>query len=189
VQQQGEITRLLNAWRDGDSKALDRLIPLIYADLRRVAARFMHREHDCGTLQATALLHEAYLRLAKEQDRSWENRSHFLGVAAQIMRNILVDHARAASRLKRGGGLKPIALDAAAPVRFNSPEELLALDQALDRLAKIDPRAGHIVELRYFVGLEHEETAAVLGVSETTVKREWSAARAWLQKELRGTVA
>jgi RNA polymerase sigma factor (TIGR02999 family) len=189
VQEQGEITQLLTAWRNGDGQALGRLIPLIYEDLRRIAARLMHREQDSHTLQATALLHEAYLRLANEQDRSWENRAHFFGVAAQIMRNVLVDHARAAARVKRGGGLKAVGADDVPQASFADPEDLLALDDALSRLAKFDARAGQVVALRYFVGLSHEETAAVLGVSDVTVKREWSAARAWLQKELRETTA
>jgi RNA polymerase sigma factor (TIGR02999 family) len=185
VPEREEITQLLESWREGEDGALNRLIPLIYDDLRGVAARYMAGEPPDHTLQPTALLHEAFLRLAREQDRSWQNRAHFFGVAAQIMRNLLVDHARAAARDKRGGGMREIDLEDASPATQPDAEELLAVNEALDRLKRMDARAAQIVELRYFVGLSHDETAAVLGISVVTVKREWSAARAWLQKELR----
>jgi RNA polymerase sigma factor (TIGR02999 family) len=180
-----QVTALLSAWRDGDNGALERLIPIVYDELRRVAARYMRGEQAGHTLQATALVHEAYLRLAREQDRTWANRAHFFAVSAQIMRNLLLDHARAASRAKRGGGLADTALDEAPGLIATDPDELLALDEALRRLTEMDPRAARIVELRYFTGLSNAEVAAVLDTSEKTVKRDWSAAKAWLQAELR----
>lgn len=178
---------LLEAWRAGDRAALDKLIPVIYEDLRRIAARYMHSEHQGHTLQTTALVHEVYLRLMKEHDRTWEDRAHFFAVAAQMMRNLLVDHARAATRLKRGGGAAELALDEAPDLATAAePEAMLALDTALRRLAEAAPRASRIVELRYFVGLNNQEVAAILGSSEKTVTREWNTAKAWLRAELRG---
>ncbi len=185
MQRSGDITTLLADWREGDSHALERLIPLVYDDLRRVAAGYMRAERPDHTLQATALLHEAFLRLSQESNRSWENRGHFFAMAARIMRNLLIDHARSSARDKRGGGLKHVTLSNVAEAAGTEPNALLALDQTLDRLAQVDPRAGRIVELRYFVGLSNSETGLILGISERTVKREWSAARAWLLKELR----
>ena len=182
---EGQVTALLSAWRAGEGQALQQLIPIVYQELRRIAGRSMRGEQPGHTLQATALVHEAYLRLAKEQDRTWENRAHFFAVAAQIMRNLLVDHARSASRSKRCGAAPEVPLDQALGVVTAEPDDLLALDEALSRLGGIDPRAARIVELRYFVGLGNVEIAAVLGVSEKTVKRDWSAAKAWLQGELR----
>jgi RNA polymerase sigma factor (TIGR02999 family) len=181
-----DVTVLLSAWREGDPGALEKLIPIVYGDLRRIAAQYMRSENEGHTLQATALVHEAYLRLTRERDRSWENRAHFFGVAAQIMRNLLVDHARAATRAKRGGGAVEVQLEAAAELSSVDPEDLIAVDDALRRLAEVDPRASRIVELRYFVGLTTEEIAEVIGVSEKTVKREWSTTKAWLRAELRG---
>jgi RNA polymerase sigma factor (TIGR02999 family) len=181
----GEVTALLSAWRGGDTNALERLIPIVYQDLRRVAARCMRSEKSGHTLQTTALVHEAYLRLTREQDRTWENRAHFFGVAAQIMRNLLVDHARAATRGKRGGGALEIVTHDAPSLTTIAPEDLLAVDEALRRLGEIDPRTSRVVELRFFVGLTNEEAAEVLGTSETTVKREWSTAKSWLRAELR----
>jgi len=182
----GDVTELLSAWRGGDQNALERLIPIVYADLRRIAGRYMRSENDGHTLQATALVHEAFLRLTRERERTWENRAHFFGVSAQIMRNLLVDHARRVSRKKRGGDAVEIQLDVGAELSAVDPEELLALDAALQRLGEVDPRSSRIVELRYFVGLTNEEIAEVIGVSEKTVKREWSTAKAWLRAELRG---
>lgn len=182
---QGQVTALLSAWRVGNAQALEQLIPIVYDELRRIAARSMRNEQPGHTLQATALVHEAYMRLAKEQDRTWENRAHFFAVAAQVMRNLLVDHARAAKRSKRGGGAVQTTLDEASGIVTADPDDLLALDEALSRLSAVDPRAGRIVELRYFVGLSNAEIAAVLQTSEKTVKRDWSAAKAWLQAELR----
>ena len=178
------MTGLLTAWRGGDKDAMERLIPIVYADLRRIAGQYMRSERGGHTLQTTALVHEAYLRLTRQRDRSWENRAHFFGVAAQIMRNLLVDHARASARAKRGGGAVEVQLDVSAELSGADPERLLALDDALRRLAELDPRASRIVELRYFVGLTHEEIAEVMETSERTVKREWSTAKAWLRAEL-----
>jgi RNA polymerase sigma factor (TIGR02999 family) len=146
----------------------------------------MRCENDGHTLQATALVHEAYLRLTRERDRTWESRAHFFAVAAQIMRNLLVDHARTLARAKRGGGAVEVSLEAVADFSGLDPEDLLALDDALRRLAEVDSRASRIVELRYFVGLTTEEIAEVLGASEKTIRRDWSAAKAWLRAELRG---
>ena len=185
MSQPGEVTALLGAWRNGDRDALERLIPIVYEDLRRVAARYMRSEGPGHTLQTTALVHEAFIRLTKEQDRTWENRAHFFAVAAQIMRNLLVDHARAATRVKRGGGAAPLSLDEAPALTSAEPEVMLALDEALRRLAEIDPRASRIVELRYFVGLSNEEVAGVMGTSSKTVTRDWQTAKAWLRAELR----
>ena len=181
----GDVTALLAAWRGGDQVALQELIGIVYDDLRRVAARYMRSEQPGHTLQATALVHEAFLRLTKEQGRTWDNRAHFFGIAAQIMRNLLVDHARASRRVKRGGEQVEVSLTANAELINADPDQLLIIDSALKRLADIDPRASRIVELRYFVGLNNEEIATVLGVSEKTVKRDWSAAKAWLHAELR----
>lgn len=182
---EGQVTALLSAWRVGDGQALEKLIPIVYDELRRIAGRSMRGEQPGHTLQATALVHEAYMRLAKEQDRTWENRAHFFAVAAQIMRNLLIDHARAANRSKRGGGAVETTLDEASGIVTADPDDLLALDEALGRLSAVDARAGRIVELRYFGGLSNAEVAAVLRTSEKTVKRDWSAAKAWLQTELR----
>jgi RNA polymerase sigma factor (TIGR02999 family) len=182
----GDVTVLLSAWREGDQEALEKLIPIVYSDLRRIAARYMRSENDGHTLQATALVHEAYLRLTRERDRTWENRAHFFAVAAQIMRNLLVDHARTLARAKRGGGAAELSLEAAAELSALDPEDLLALDDSLRRLAEVDARASRIVELRYFVGLTTEEIAEVLGASERTIRRDWSTAKAWLRAELRG---
>ena len=182
----GEITTLLAAWRRGDEAALSKLIPIVYQELRRLAAYHMRHEQDGHTLQTTALVHEAYLRLAGEQARDWQDRAHFFGVAAHIMRNLLVDHARAARRVKRGGGEVHVTLDQAPALATPDPDVMLALDDALTRLAQIDARASRVVELRYFAGLSVEEAAAVMGVSEKTVKRDWSLAKTWLQAELRG---
>ena len=182
-----DVTELLSAWRRGDQGALEQLIPLVYAELRSLAARYMRREKAGHTLQTTALVHEAYLRLAKDQDRTWENRTHFFAVAAQVMRNLLVDHARASACVKRGGGQPDLVLDVVPDLGQVDPEVLLALDVALQRLQEMDPRAARIVELRYFVGLTVEEVAEVIGASEKTVKRDWAAAKAWLQSELKGS--
>jgi RNA polymerase sigma factor (TIGR02999 family) len=180
----GDVTALLGAWRNGDGDALEKLIPIVYEDLRRVAARQMRSEQPGHTLQTTALVHEAYLRLTREQDRTWQNRAHFFAAAAQIMRNLLVDHARKAARAKRGGGAAQVPLD--GELISTDPETMLALDEALLRLAEAAPRASRIVELRYFVGLSVEEVASVIDTSEKTVQREWNTAKAWLRAELRG---
>ena len=181
------ITELLAAWAAGDRRAADRLLPAVYDELRRQAARAMRREPDGSTLQPTALVHEAYLRLV-DQRAPWHSRAQFFGVAAQAMRRVLVDHARARHAAKRGGGAPQITLgDAAAQqpgAAADSAADVLALHDALTRLAALDPDQARLVELRYFAGLTIEETAAALGSSPATVKREWAVARAWLHREL-----
>ena len=184
----GEVTQLLRAMQGGDENAAPQLVPLVYKELRRLAAHYMRQEREGHTLQPTALVHEAYLRLADQQHMTWQSRAHFLGIAAQSMRRILIDHARGRVRVKRGGERERVDLDEERVfLGERSPEQsgkLLALDEALDRLAEIDPRQGRIVELRYFGGLTVEETAEVLGISPKTVKRDWSVAKAWLHAEL-----
>ena len=171
----------------GSQPAYDELFPLVYAELRRIAAREMRREKPGRTLQTTALVHEAYLRLLKDASLSFENRAHFLGIAARAMREILIEHARARVARKRGGGAERLTLDdLLAPVPSPSID-VLALDEALQRLARLDERHARVVELRYFGGLTVEETAAALGLSPATVKRAWTLSRAWLYRELTGT--
>jgi RNA polymerase sigma factor (TIGR02999 family) len=179
------VTMLLDRLRDGDPKALDQLVPLIHAELRQIARAQMRNERSGHTLQATALAHEAYLRLVRLENQDWRDRTHFLGVAAAIMRRLLIDHARKHGAARRGSGATHIELDEAAVLSgTDRSDELLALDDALARLAALDERQARIVELRFFAGLGVEETAAALGISERTVKREWSVARAWLRAEL-----
>ena len=185
LSESGDVTALLSAWRDGDAAALERLIAVVYADLRRIAGRLMRAEGREHTLQATALVHEAYLRLIREQERTWRGRVHFLAVAAHVMRNLLVDYARSAGRVKRGGGAIAITLDEASELTAVKPNIMLALDEALCDLAKTDERSSRIVELRYFAGLSNEEVAEVLGVSSKTVIRDWNAAKLWLRAEIR----
>ena len=180
----GEVTNLLIELKNGNRDAESRLMPLVYGELRRLAGLYMRGERPGHTLQATALVHEAYLRLVGYEDVDWQNRAHFFGVAANLMRRILVDHARAKQAKKRGGGDQKVSLDQAVLVRPEAPEQFLALDEALERLAKRDPRQARIVELRYFGGLSEEETAEVLQISVRTVKRDWSVARAWLYQQL-----
>jgi len=180
----GEVTNLLIELKNGNREAESRLMPLVYHELRRLASRYMRGERPGHTLQATALVHEAYLRLVGHEDVDWQNRAHFFGVAANLMRRILVDHARAKQAKKRGGGDQKVSLDVAVLVRPEAPEQFLALDEALERLAKRDPRQARIVELRYFGGLSEEEAAEILEVSVRTVKRDWSVARAWLYQQL-----
>lgn len=180
-----DVTQLLLAWGTGDAAAGERLLPAVYAELRRQAARAMRREEREYTLQATALVHEAYLRLIDQRRVVWRNRAHFFGVAAQLMRRILVDHARGRRAAKRGGGLQQLALgDADAATTGHEGVDVIALHEALERLAVLDPAQARIVELRYFGGLNIDETAEALDVSPATVKREWAIARAWLQREL-----
>lgn len=178
-----EVTELLVRWRDGDQAALDRLIPFVYAELQRLARGYMRRERVGHTLQTTALINEACLRLI-DQPVTWQNRAHFLGVAAHLMRQILVDHARAQAAAKRGGNLVQVSLAAAAGLAEGSTAELLALDEALQSLTALDPRKSRVIELRYFGGLTIAETAEVLGVSHTTVEADWKVARAWLRREM-----
>src|SRR5215468_7905892 len=179
-----EITQLLLAWSDGDQSALERLTPLVYSELHKLAKRHMRRDGGNHTLQATALVNEAYLRLIDAQSVHWQNRAHFFAVAAQLMRWILVDFARRRQYLKRGGVALKVPLDEAADVAQERDTDLVALDEALTRLAKIDLRKSRIVELRFFGGLSVEETAEALKISPRTVTREWGLAQAWLYREL-----
>jgi RNA polymerase sigma factor (TIGR02999 family) len=182
-----EVTQLLADWSGGDESALERLTPLVYEELRRIAARQMRRERVGHTLQTTALVHEAYLQLVGQKGTRWENRSHFYGVAASAMRRILVDYARQHNREKRGGQARKVALDEAAAVTAEPAIDLLALDEALDGLSKIDTRKARMVELRYFGGLSVDETAEVLRVSPATVLHDWTLAKAWLRRAMSGT--
>ena len=179
-----DVTQLLLAWRGGDPSAGERLLPAIYAELHRQAARAMRREPSEHTLQATALVHEAYLRLVDQSRVEWRNRAHFFGVAAQIMRRILVDHARGRHAAKRGGGMQRLTLNDADAAVGEREVDVLDLHEALERLDALDPLQARLVELRYFSGLNIEETAEALDISPATVKREWAVARAWLRREL-----
>jgi RNA polymerase sigma factor (TIGR02999 family) len=183
-----DVTKLLAEWSKGNQGALRTLMPLVYAELRRVAGRYLKHEKPGHTLSATALVHEAYLRLVK-QKAPWQNRAHFFSVAAQMMRRILVDHARSHHYAKRGAGAVTLELTEAVATREHREIDLLALDDALRDLARLDERQSRMVELRFFAGLSIEETSEVLGVSAPTVKREWASARAWLFREInRGSV-
>lgn len=177
------VTGLLQDWGRGDTAALDRLVPLVYGELRRLAASFLARERPDHTLQPTAVVHEAYLRLVDQRSVSVQDRSHFLAIAARVMRQILVDHARSRNAAKRGGGRPTLALDDTV-LSGERDAELVALDQALSSLGALDERQSRIVELRFFGGLSIEETANAVGVSPATVKREWESARAWLRREM-----
>ncbi len=179
-----DITQLLIDWNSGSRAALDALLPLVYDELRRVAAAYLRRERPGHTLQGTALVHEAYLRLIDQTRVRWQNRAHFLGVAAQMIRRILVDHARAKHSAKRGAGGVTLSLDESIEVAGGRDVDLVSLDDSLEELARLDPQQARIVELRYFTGLSIEESAEVLGISPATVKREWAVARAWLFREL-----
>jgi RNA polymerase sigma factor (TIGR02999 family) len=179
-----ELTQLLVDWSNGDRAALDKLMPLIDEELRRLAHRYMTRERAGHTLQTTALVNEAFLRLVNRKNLQWQNRAHFFGIAAQLMRTILVDHARSHASAKRGGGARKLELDEAMVVSQQKASEVIALDDALNQLALLDPQQSRIVELRFFGGLTVEEAAEVLQVSPATIKREWSTAKAWLYHEL-----
>jgi RNA polymerase sigma factor (TIGR02999 family) len=179
-----DVSILLRAWSEGDQSALDKLTPIVYGELRRLAQHYMSRERTGHTLQATALVNEAYLRLVDYKRMRWESRAHFFAVSAQLMRRILVDHARR-HNLKRGAGAEHVALDETAVVGADQGGSLVALDDAMQTLANIDLRKARVVELRYFGGLSVEETAEVLKVSTVTVKRDWRTARAWLYREMR----
>jgi RNA polymerase sigma-70 factor, ECF subfamily len=180
-----DVTVLLLELTRGDREAASKLMPLVYNELRRLAGGYMRRERPDHTLQATALVHEAYLKLVKQHSVNWQGRSHFFGIAAQLMRRILIDHARGHLREKRGGAQEVLPLDEALVFSPGQSAELVRLDEALERLAKFDPRQSKIVELRFFAGLSVEETAEFLGISPKTVKRDWSVAKAWLHGELR----
>jgi len=175
-----EVTQLLLAWREGDEAALGELLPLVYDELHRLAARYMRRESPGHTMQTSALVNEAFIRLVDQRQVHWQNRAHFFGIAAQLMRRILLDHARGQARGKRGGGVHRVSFDEGAIVSEQRAAELIALDDALNALAAFDSRKGRIVELRFFGGLSNEEVTEVMGMSLRTVEREWRKAKAWL---------
>ncbi|HJQ68468.1 MAG TPA: sigma-70 family RNA polymerase sigma factor [Blastocatellia bacterium] len=180
-----EITQLLMDWRNGDKAAADQLMPLVYDELRRLASNFFRRERVNHTLQPTALVHEAYLHLVDQSVVSWQNRAHFFGAAARLMRQILIDHARTHNAAKRGGGEIKVSLKEELVAAAPREVDLIALDAALDELAELDEQQSRIVEMRFFGGLSIEETAEVLAISPATVKREWSTAKAWLYREMK----
>jgi len=184
-----EITQLLDEWSKGNQTALDKLYPLVDDELHKMARRYMNRERQGHTLQTTALINEAYVRLVDQKHVHWENRAHFFAISAQIMRRILIDHARRYAYEKRGGGAKRVSLDETAIIEDGPASELLLLDEALNRLAELDPRRSQVMELRYFGGLNNEEISGVLKISENTVTRDWNMARAWLYQELSGSLA
>lgn len=178
------ITDLLISWSGGDESALEKLLPLVEIELHQLASRYMRQESPGHTLQTTALVNEAYLKLVNQREVHWQNRAHFFGIAAQIMRRILLNHARDQKRLKRGGGARQVSLSDAAVISADQSEELLALDEALGRLAEMDERKSRVVELRFFGGLTVDETAEVLRVGSATVMRDWTLAKAWLAREI-----
>ena len=180
----GEITRLLAGAQKGDADAVQKLIRLVYGEMRRIAAHYMRLERPDHTLQATALVHEAYLKMVGKPNFNWDNRAHFFAVAARQMRTILIDYARGRGRDKRGGGQSKVPLDEGLVFSPEKSSELIALDEALQRLERLDPRQSRIVELRFFGDLSVAETAVVLGISDRTVKREWNVARLWLHREI-----
>ena len=184
---QESVTQLLIKWRDGDETALGQLTPIVYQELRRLAHAYMRRERPGHTLQTSALINEAYIKLVDHRGMRWQNRNHFYAVAAQAMRRVLVDYARSRGYLKRGGGVRIVELDQAAAVAEQQAAELIALDDALTSLAALDPRKCLVVEMRYFGGMSADEVAEVLGVSSATVNRDWKTARAWLLRELSPT--
>lgn len=179
-----EVTRLLIDWSHGDKAALEQLIPLVHAELRRLARHYMGRENPGHTLQTSALINEAYIRLVDQQNVPWQNRAHFFAVSAQVMRHILIDHARRHSYAKRGGGARQVPLDEAMALNDQRASELVALDDALNILAALDTRKSQIIELRFFGGLSIEETAEAMKISPITVTREWRSAKAWLRREM-----
>jgi RNA polymerase sigma factor (TIGR02999 family) len=179
-----DLTDLLIEWRQGDKAALDKLTPLVYDELRRIAHRYVQRERNGHTLQTTALVNEAYLRLAGMRKIAWQNRLHFFAVTAQVMHHVLIDHARRRRYAKRGGEPQQVSLEHAELMSPQRAAELVTLDEALEELAQLDPRKSQVVELRYFGGFSLEETAEVLGVSTMTVRRDWRAAKAWLYKQV-----
>ena len=179
-----EVTQLLVAWESGDQAALNQLMPLVYDELRQIAHRYLRRERADHTLQTTALVNEAYLKLVGEKNPSWQSRAHFFAAAANVMRHILVDYARTRNRSRRGGGAQQVPLDDALIVSTERASELLVLDDALNGLEKFDVRKSRIAELRYFGGLSVEETAEVLHISPTTILREWRLTKAWLHHEM-----
>jgi RNA polymerase sigma-70 factor, ECF subfamily len=181
----GEVTRLLVELRDGHQKAADQLVPLVYGELRRLAASYMQRERPGHTLQATALVNEAYMRLVGGEPGQWENRAHFFAIAAHTMRQVLTDHARRRHAGKRGGAdARRVDVDIALLIAEDKLEDVIAIDEVLERLVLIDPRQSRLIELRFFAGLSVEEAAEVMGLSAITIKREWRLAKAWLSREL-----
>jgi len=183
------VTRLLLEWRGGDERALERLIPLVYGELRRLAGRYLNRERVGHTLETHDLIHEAFLRLIDQRQVDWRNRSHFFAIAAQMMRRILVDHARRRGYRKHGGDVRRLMLDDVPDLAIQRDMDLVALDEALSELAEVDGELAKVVELRFFGGLDHDEIAAALGVSNPTVRRRWRMAKAWLYRRLAGEVA
>ncbi|HSK72609.1 MAG TPA: sigma-70 family RNA polymerase sigma factor [Pyrinomonadaceae bacterium] len=182
---QQQITQFLKQWSGGDREALDQLMPLVYNELRRQASRYLRRERSNHTLQTTALINEAYLKLINQNEVKWQNRAHFFAIAAQAMRRILVDYARERNRQKRGGNEEDLPLEEAFTIAAQEKSvDLIALDEALNELAKFDERQARVVELRYFSGLSIDETAEVLGISNVTVRRDWNMAKAWLYQEI-----
>jgi len=184
-----DVTRILEAVERGDGRAAEQLLPLVYAELRRLAAHKMAGENPSQTLQPTALVHEAWLKLVGQQNRRWQDRNHFFAAAAEAMRRILIDNARRKLRFRHGGGQQRVELSADAQAATSEDDQVLAVDEALEKLARLDPQRAEIVKLRYFVGLSFQETAEVLGISEPTAKRYWAFARAWLHEEIRGKKA
>jgi RNA polymerase sigma factor (TIGR02999 family) len=189
MSQTAEITRLLQRWSDGDGQALEKLTPALYKELHRMAHRYMRQERSGHTLQTTALINEAYLRLIDWKNVRWQNRAQFFGVSAQLMRKILVDFARSRNYAKRGAGERAVSLDEVPCVSPDRPRDILVLDEALERLAALDPRKSRVVELRFFGGLTLEETAQVLNVSTRTIRRDWDLAKSWLSREMRADQA
>ena len=183
-QTQTQITQLLQKWQEGNNEALETLMPLVYAELKRLAGSYLRRERPDHTLQSAALVNEAYLRLVDQTQTQWQNKAHFFGIAAQMMRRILADHARGHNAAKRGAGMPELELNEAVAQAQTKSVDLLDLEEALQKLEKLDAQQGKIVELRFFSGLSIEDTANVLGVSPATVKRDWAAARAWLFREV-----
>ncbi|HZU21797.1 MAG TPA: sigma-70 family RNA polymerase sigma factor [Terriglobales bacterium] len=181
------ITLLLLRWREGERNALDELVPLVYDELRRLARHYLRQERNNHTLQTTALVHEAYLRLAGEDPPQWQNRAHFFGIAAGAMRRILVEHARGVAAAKRGGGACRVTLDRALAFAPQVDLDVAELDRSLCELTRLDAQQGRLVELRFFAGLSIEEASEVLGISPSTAKREWAAARAWLYRAMMGS--
>jgi len=179
-----DVTALLQRWTSGDKSVIDQLTPLLYGELRRLAHRQLRRERRDHTLQSTALVHEAWLRLVDQKQAKWQDRAHFFAVSGQMMRRILVDHARAQQREKRGGGAPVLALDEAIDIPRQRSLELIALDDALLDLARLDARQSHVIEMRFFAGLSIDETAEALGISKATANRDWITGRAWLLREL-----
>jgi RNA polymerase sigma factor (TIGR02999 family) len=180
----GEVTRLLHAWREGDETAPEQLIPLVYDELRALASRYLRRERAGHTLQATALVHEAYVQLVDQTRATWKDRAHFAGVAARVMRRILVDHARTCKRQKRGGDWEKVYLDETRELASDGSPDLIAVDEVLQDFARTYPREGSVVEMKFFAGMEGKEIAEALNISLRTVMRDWTFAKAWLSREL-----